>query len=50
MPHSGSPEILSSTFPERVLDNILPTGTPSLIVTSPNLTTALPRISYLDNG
>ena len=40
-PHSGSPEILSSTFPDRVLDNILPTGTPTLVVPFPNLTNRL---------
>ena len=42
VPHSYSPEIPSSTSPEPVLDNILPTGTsPTFIVPFPNLTNRL---------
>ena len=38
MPHSGSPEIPSSTSPEPVLENILSAGTvPTLTITCPNL-------------
>ena len=41
-PHLDSPEIPSSTSPEPVLDNILPTGTPpTFIVPFPNLTNRL---------
>ena len=41
-PHLDSPEIPSSTSPEPVLNNILPTGTPpTLIVPFPNLTNRL---------
>ena len=50
-PHSGSPEILPSTSPEPVPENILPTGTfPTLTITypCPNLTHVLSRIPFLD--
>ena len=41
-PHSGSPEISSSTSPEPVLENILPTGTPpTLTLSYLNLTNGL---------
>ena len=41
-PHLDSPEIPSSTSPEQVLDNILPTGTlPTLTISYLNLTNGL---------
>ena len=41
-PHSGSPEILSSTSPELVLENIISTGKPpTLTIPCPNLTICL---------